>query len=197
MRIRALLFLSALAVVVLGVGASGASAATLWTTAAHTTRVAVGATGDAINSGAIVMTANGTNVVNSCNASTLHLVVGENTDTRVSITATGGTITSCTNFPLTPTFSPAWKVTVTGSSAVIGANTVFTSTVHNFAFDLVGVGLFAGNLETGVTATQVTFGTAPICLTLSSVTGLIGPAEVTLDGRYCFEGAAAAWSLTT
>jgi hypothetical protein len=197
MRIRAILFSAAVAAsAVAGIGASGASAATLWTTTAHTTRVAVGATGDAINSGPIVLTSNGS-AINSCSASTLHLVVDENTDTRVSITVTAGTVTGCTNFPVTPTFSPSWKVTVTGASSVVGANTVFASTVHNVAFDLVGVGLFSGNLETGVTATQVTAGTAPICLTLTSAAGLSGPAPGTIDGRYCFEGASAAWSATT
>jgi hypothetical protein len=195
MRIRALLFLPALAVV-LGVGVGSASAVTLWTTVAHVTRVVVSATGDAINSGPIVLTSGGS-VINSCSASTLHLVVDENIDTRVSITVTAGTISGCTNFPVTPTFSPAWKVTVTGGSALVGANTVFTSTVHTVAFDLVGVGLFSGNLETGVTATQVTSGTAPICLTLSGAAGLTGPAVSTIDGRYCFEGASAAWSLTS
>ena len=137
MRVRKLLSVSALAVAaVLAAGVPAASGALLFTTAAHTTRVTVGATADLTAVAPFTMTS-GAVLVDSCPASTLHVVLIQNAAATVVASVTGGTWSMCTPFPHSPTFP--WTATIRGNAATSGANTVWTSsTVDNFGTDIAG-----------------------------------------------------------
>jgi hypothetical protein len=65
-----------------------------------------------------------------------------------------------------------------------------------FAFSQGG-GNYTGNFLAGVTAQQ-TGGSGAMCLTLNDTGSYSGPltSNGRLDGRYCFEGTAATYSLT-
>jgi hypothetical protein len=201
MRIRALLFIPALAAAALAIGVSNASAATLFTTTAHSTRVTVGATADATSQGPIILTSGGSEV-NRCTHSSLGLRLDENSHARVSITVTSSTFTNCSGLggQATGTHTVPWQLTITGNGAPSGSQTRWAATVHRVAFDfaLIASGVFTGNLETGVTATQPTVGTSPICVDLNAAGTVAGPgiANGSIDGRYCLTGAGAAFSLT-
>jgi hypothetical protein len=198
MRIRALLFLSALAATaLLGIGAGSASAATLFTTTAHTARVTVGAI--AVGTGTNVDLTSGTAVINHCAHSSLNLLLDQNNDTAVVGTVTAGSFNGCNN-PVTPTFlnggvTANWVLTVSGNSSLINDQNCWNASVDRVTFDLLG-GQYAGNL-TGVTACQPTSG-SPLTLRLPSAGSVAGPltGNGRIDGSYVFTGAAAAYSLT-
>jgi len=195
MRNRALLFIPALAAAVLGIGASGASAATLFTTSAHTARVAVGATATADVVGPLDLTLPPGTVANRCTNGDFSIVVAENSDTRVNLRVTAGTTAPCLS-AVTPTFSPPWTVTITGNGSPATPNVSWASTVHRVAFDIAGFpGVFTGNLETGVTALQPTAGTSPITLNLANAASATNPNVGTgnIDGNIRLT---TTWSLT-
>jgi hypothetical protein len=198
MRIRALLFMSTLAVTaMLGVGVGGASAATLFTSGAHTTRVTVGATADAVATQPIVLTS-GTTPINVCNNGTLHLVLDQNNDVNgVVATVTAGSVTNCSPAPATVTFATAWRLSIPGASTTVAPNLRWAATVANVAFDLAG-GLYTGTLTTGVTAVQPEATNVPLCLEVADAGELAGPltSNGRIDTKFCFEGAATNWSLT-
>ena len=196
MRIRALLFVPALAAVVLGIGVSGASAATLFTSTAHTTRVSVGTTADATSVSPIDLTS-GSQLLNRCH-STLQLALRENSDTRVAIAVTGSSFSNCSGIgPVTGTHVVPWTLTITGTGRVVGSFWDYSATADNVVFDLLG-GTYTGNLTSGVTITQPLVGTSPICVDLLAAGTVTGPltGNGRIDGRYCLTGAAAAFSLT-
>jgi hypothetical protein len=182
MRLRALLFLTS--ILAMGAVATNASAVTLFTSTAHTTRVALGSTLTATQQGTLDLTVGGS-VVNRCTHSTLHLDVRENGDERVALTVTSGSFPGCLPNPVTPTFD--WTLTVTGNPVVVGPSTAWPATADNVAFDLVGVpGAFTANLE-NLTVTQPTIGTSPLCLDLDNAGPFSGPiAGGRIDGKYCF-----------
>jgi hypothetical protein len=179
MRIRALLFIPALAAAALAIGVSSASAATLFTTAAHTTRVSVGATLSATVLPTLDLTAGGV-VQNSCTAGNFDIIVGGNNDASgVDLRVVSGSIGPCDSRAVTPTFP--WTVTITGNGSPNGTNTTWNATVHNSAFHVAGFGLFTGTLSTGVMALQPTVGASPVTLNLANA----GPARnhvLGLDG---------------
>jgi len=146
MRLRSRrLALPVLAAAALLTSAGGASAATLFTTPAHTTRVTVGATASLL-SGTYNMTS-GTEVVQSCSSSTFNVRVSQNADTSVDLTVTSGAWSGCA-VPITPTFPNPWRITVQGNSAVSGSSTVWpTTTLTNFTYDLFG-GLYSAGTIT-------------------------------------------------
>ena len=198
MRIRALLFIPALAAAALATGASSASASTLFTSTAHTTRVAVGATGSIASTTTTNLTADPGGLVNQCETLTLNFNVHENTETRTSLTVTSGTIDGCSPNPVTITFlNGPWKATITGTGTVVPPNRAYTTTIDNVQFDVLGQ-LFSGALATGVTVTQPTVTTSPISLSLAAAGPIIGSGGTagTIDGNLRMEGTAASWSLT-
>jgi hypothetical protein len=199
MRLRAPLLLLAFAIVVSGIGVSGASAATLWTTPAHTTRVPFGSTAVATSEGGITLTSGGF-VVDSCLHSSLAMTLMENDMTGVALTVTTSSFSGCAGElgTITGTHGTAlWRLTVKGSGTVSGTTTVFASQFDNVVFDAGAGGTYSGTLTTGVQASQPTAGGAPICVTLVNAgpgggTGITG----TMDGKYCFTGGlGATWSL--
>ena len=197
MRIRALLFIPALAAAALAIGASGASAATLFTSTAHTTRVAVGTTAVATSVGNIDLTSGGA-LLNRCPHSVLHLVLAENSDTRVNVSVTGSAFFACSGLgAVTGTHVPPWQLTITGNGTMVGGFTAYAATAHRVTFDILG-GRYSGNLETGLTITQPTVATSPICVDVNNAGSVSGPltGDGRIDGKYCLSGTAAGFSLT-
>lgn len=196
MRIRALLVMPVLvATAALGFGVSGASAATLFTTGAHTTEVAVGATSSATNTSPVVLTS-ATSQINTCHTSTLNTQVEQNSGGRVVLGITSGTFAGCAPLAATGVFSTPWKLTVTGSPTTSGGVTSWAAAVHSVGF-VLGGGNYSGNLTTGVTARQTGAGGA-VCLNLADAGQLSGPltSNGRIDTNYCFEGSASTYSLT-
>jgi hypothetical protein len=198
MRVRTLLILATLATTAVSASAGGAGAATLFTTAAHTVRVPVGTIAGVV-SGTLKFTT-GPSVVEECGSSTLGLTVVQNNHARIIGAITSGSFTSCSPFPaVTPTFSGTsapWTLTISGAGTSSGPNTTYNATVDGVSIDFGG-GNYRGSLE-NVTAFQPTATGSPLCLELHAAKGLVGPlsGDLRVDATYCFEGAAAAWSLT-
>ena len=198
MRIRALLFIPVLAAAALAIGASGASAATLFTTTGHTARVAAGSLADATSVTPIDLTSSGM-LADRCTHSSLGLSVSGNTATSPAVL----TVTSSTFAPgcvgagqPVGTHNPVWRLTVLGTGTMIGTQTAWNASVDNLVFDLPApFGQFSGNLTTGVTVTQPTVATSPLCVDLNNAGEAFGLVAGTIDGRYCLTGTAAGWSL--
>ena len=197
MRIRALLFVPALAAAALGIGASGASAATLFTSTAHSTRVSVGASWDATSVTTIDLTAAVGVLANSCHSNLSGVVAANNMTTGVALRVTGGSFSPCTNKIVTPTEFP-WTLTITGNGVTIGGNRAYRAAVDNVKFDVQDTGTFRGNLTTGITATQPVGATSPITINIAGAGGWASAplAGALIDGSYRFTGTAAGWSLT-
>jgi hypothetical protein len=196
MRVRARLLTPALAAtVVLGFGVGGASAATLFTNGGHGTTVAVGATASATATSPVVLTS-ATSQLNVCNTSTLNLTLAQNSGGTVVGTITSGTFASCNPLPATGLFSPAWKLTVSGSPTTSGGVTSWAASVASVGFSLGG-GTYTGNLTTGVTARQTGAGGA-VSLNFNDAGTLSGPLTTNgrIDANYSFEGGASTYSLT-
>jgi hypothetical protein len=200
MRLRMLPLIPVLATAALGLTANGASAATLFTNTAHSTRVTVGATASISSANWRWTSGTSGSTMETCNASTFSLTLVQNNDNKVIGAVNGASFTGCAPFPtLTPTFSgtsTTWTFTIDGTSTVSGTRTQWTAALHNFSFDF-GNGNYRGNIA-NLTAWQPTASPSPVCIEFASAGSFVGP--LTGDGRvdttYCFEGAAAAWSLT-
>jgi hypothetical protein len=194
MRIRALLFIPALAAAALGIGATGASAApTLFTSTAHTSRVPVGATATATATTPILLTS-GSTTINTCTHSTLHLRVTANNDTQgVTGTIYAGFLSPC-NSPITGNFP--WHLSVSSNGAFSNDFFRWDGAVTGFSFNLLG-GVYTGNLTTGITVTQPT-AASPLCLHLNKARSVAGPlvGDGRIDGTYCLVGSASGFSLT-
>ena len=195
MRLRVPLLIPALAAAVLGIGASGASAATLFTTAAHTTRVAIGDTAGATSTSSYFVHA-GPARINSCTHRSVHLVLDENGSSRVKETVIADNTTPCVS-PMTSNTSPAWSLTITGTGTASGGFTRWSAAIDGVSFNLLG-GTYTGNITTGVTVTQPTAAGSPICLHMNTAASVAGPltGDGRLTGTFCLTGAAAAYSLT-
>ena len=196
MRLRAFLLVPALAAAVLAVGASGASGATLFTSAAHTTRVTVGATATATLTSPVLDWTFASVRFNACTHSTLHFSLAQNNHTAVVANVVSGAFGPCVS-PITGNFATPWKLTVTGTGTMVGAFTRWSAAIDSFSFNQLG-GSYSGNLTTGVTATQPTTAAAPICIHLANAAGFSGPltGDGRIDASYCFSGTSAAFSLT-
>jgi hypothetical protein len=177
------------------IGAASSMAATLYTTKAHTTPVAVGTT--AVGKSGVVSLFSGKTKVNSCKSSSLNLKVTTNSGGTVAAQITGGTFTNC-SLATTVTGTP-WSpgLQVTGSGVVTGTKTVFSSTsVSGVNVQFAG-GTYTGNLTTNITASEPTGAGAPLSLVLKKSGTLTGP--LTSDGvvtaTYKLTAAAAKYSL--
>jgi hypothetical protein len=193
MRIRAILISSALVVTAAVGTASSASGATLFTDTSRTTPVAVGTTANATNRVPVVLTS-ATSVINTCNNSTLNLTLDQNSGGTVVGTVTAGSFTNCHPLPATGIYTAPWKLSIHGAATATGDVTRWNAQVTGVGF-LLGGGTYHGNLTTGVTAEQTEGGMA--CLDFNDAGQLTGPltANGRIDTTYCFEGAAAAYSL--
>jgi hypothetical protein len=192
---RALLLLPALASTVLAVAVSEASAATLFTTAAHTTRVTVGATKTMTTTRDLTLTSGATTIM-KCTHLTAHTRQDRNDDALILDTVHAGSFGPC-NSPITGNYSPPWKITISGTSTTSGGFTRWNAAIHDFSFSLLG-GTYTGNLTTGVTVTQPTLTGAPICIHLNAAGSVSGPltGDMRFDSTLCYTGTAAAYSLT-
>ena len=199
MRVRALLLVPALVTAVLAIGASGASAATLFTNAGHATRVTVGATASATSTTPLLLTSGATRM-NTCTHSSLQLVISQNNDTAVVGTVVGGTFNPC-GATMTGAFFMPWRLTMTGAGVMSGGFTRWSAAINNVSFTVFG-GLYTGNVTTGITATQPTtpstIGASPICVHMTAAGSVSGPltGDGRLDGSFCLSGTSAAFSLT-
>ena len=178
------------------VTSTGASAATLFTTPAHTTRVTVGAVGSATAT-PLALTS-GSATIGLCGDARMTFTITQNNDAAVIGNVTNGALSVCSGFlGDTPTFSTPWRLTVTGSAIVSGTRAAWPAALYGFSYDLLG-SYSSGSLTKGVTAAQPVAGTAPICLELVRASFLSGNlyGNGLLDGQYCFIDGAASWSLT-
>jgi hypothetical protein len=193
-RLRiALPFLLALAA--LFGAAQSASAATLWTSTAHTVRVPIGTTTSLVSEGPVQLT-NPTGVpAGTCGQWTLHGIVIRNDDTASAVQAVGGTTSDCT-VPVTLTFTPPWTFTFTGTGTPGAGTTSFTGTLDNAQFDLTD-GLYTNPAPVDFAATQPLPGTSPITLRFNDAGPFFGPTGAYfIDASFVFEGPATGWSLT-
>jgi hypothetical protein len=200
MRLRMLPLIPVLATLAFGLVANAASAATLFTTTAHTTRVSLGTAASISTTSWRLTSGTSGSTTQTCGASTLNLAVAQNNDNKIIGVVSGASFTTCAPFStLTPTFtgtSSTWTFTVSGTGTVSGSRTQWPAALHNFSYDF-GNGNYRGNFA-NLTAWQPTASPSPICIEFASAGSIVGP--LTGDGRvdstYCFEGGAAAWSLT-
>jgi len=195
-----------LAVAVIGIGASSASAATLYTTSAHTTAVAVGATFTASTpSGAwnYEWTTPGLGLWERCNNANYTFKVTKNSLGVFKAETTGGAFNTCEFEPLAPN-APA-TLEITGSSITVGTGKAWLgSTLKNVAVKEVLLNrVVAGQLTSatgnppanGVSAQQPA-AAAPVSVVLSNAGTLeseFGPTKVTAN--YTLTGTAASYSL--
>lgn len=155
------------------IGAGSSLAATLYTTAAHTTKVAVGTT--AVGASGVVSLYSGSTKVNSCTSSKLDIKLTANSGGTVAAQITGGTFSGC-NLATTVTGTP-WSpgLQVSGSGVVKGTNTVWTNTsVDGVSVQFAG-GTYTGNLTTHIDAQQNTAKGHPLVLKLVKSGTLSGP----------------------
>jgi hypothetical protein len=204
MGVRALISIPVLVAVALSLGAAGASADTLFTTASHTAPVSVGATASILSG---TFTATGTSLGNpahnQCTSSTLDLEIARNDGAGLVGTFTAGSFSGCI---LTPTGDFPWTFTVAGSGVVSGTSTVYADTTwHDLSF--TGAAVSATGTLTGATgsppadgvyARQLTSSGASICFVLDNAGTVAGPllSEGRIHATYCLEGSGPnAWSL--
>jgi hypothetical protein len=198
-----------LAVAAIGFGASSASAATLYTTSAHTTAVGVGATFTASTpSGAgtwnYEWTSKGIGMWERCNSASYTFKVTKNSLGVFKAETTGGAFNTC-EFEALAVNAPA-TLEITGSSITVGTGKAWLgSTLKNVGVKELGINrIVAGNLVSatgnppanGVSAQQPA-AAAPVSVVLSNagtlVSELVGPTNVTAN--YTLTGAAASYSL--
>jgi hypothetical protein len=174
--------------------ASAAPAATLFTTTAHTTPVAVGTTASATNTTPVVLISAGSPVL-TCNTSTLGMVLDRNSAGTVVATVTSGTLTACSPLPATLLFTTAWQLEISGSPTTVGDVTSWPASLTGVHF-LLGA-TYHGSFTTGVTAQQTGAG-GHMCVNFNNAGQITGPltANGRWDTRFCFEGTASAYSLT-
>jgi len=192
MHRRAIAWISAAA---LGAVVSGdsASAATLFTTSAHTTTVSVGAAASATATSPLVLTS-ATSVLNTCTSSTLNMTVDQNSGGTVSALITSGSYAVCAPFSMS--FTGTSKKIITGSPITVAGMTFWTQvTVKHWALDLFNQN-YTGDIVSGVTVSQP-HASGPMCIRFSDAGTVSGPltGNGRLDGNYCFTGASSGWSL--
>ena len=196
MGMRVPLLVPALAAAALGLGASGASAATVYTSATHTTRVAVSSSQTLTTSvGRSISLTSGGLKINECTHTVTHTTTSQNSGTvRWTVVASG--FAPC-NSPMTGNHATPWSLTVTGTGTASGGFTRWSAAIDGVSFNLLG-GTYTGSLTTGVTVTQPTAAGAPICLHLNTAGSVAGPltGDGRLNGTQCFTGTAASYSLT-
>jgi len=201
MRIRAMMF-ALFTAAVIGVGASSASAATLFTNGMFTTLVAPGTAVSATATSPVVLTS-ATSALMSCSSSALNGTISDNGSStgRVVGMITSGSVAGCTPFAWQVTFPSAWTLTVLGSGVTAGGFTTYPAQIHNFRFDLNN-GPYSGTID-GITLRQghdTGAGPGPSgasCLQFADAGTITGPltGNGRFDTNYCFTGVAAAWRL--
>jgi hypothetical protein len=185
--------LSVTSLLMLLAGVQAASAATLFTTPAHTTRVTVGSTFSTTETD--LQITSGSTTIETCTHGVLDHTVVQNNHAAVLFAVTGGSASGCT--PVVLTMTLPWTVSVSGTGTVIGTNTCWHGSISAVRFDMFG-GLYTGNLTSGVTSCQPTATGSPISLKLDTAGTVTGP--LTGAGKLStfvdFLGAAASYSWT-
>jgi hypothetical protein len=197
-----------LAIAAIGIGASSASAATLYTTSAHTTAVPVGTTITAtIPAGKEwTLSLEGGGAVEVCFGGTLALKVTQNSAGVVKAEVTGGTFApNCVGLAQMSA-SAGGELQISGSSVANGSNSAWLgSTLKGVHWALTGIGSWTGNFTSatgsppakGVFSQQPTTAKAPVSVVLANAKKLDGTpwSNPEVSATYTFTGTAAAYSL--
>jgi hypothetical protein len=197
MRIRALLFTPVLvAMAMLGLGASAASAVGLYTDSAHTAFVPAGTTAVASSSGIALLS--GSTVVNSCTSSSLTLSLTDNGSVSRTVSANvipPSSFSGC-RLATTANLATPWRVQIVGSCTIPSSNEVWGASVRAVSVTFAG-GTYTGDLTTGVTAQQPVMGRHPVSLVFANAARLSGPltSNGAVTGTYTLIGLAANYSL--
>jgi hypothetical protein len=168
---RTITLLASTAALVAGITGS-ASAATLYTNAAHTTPVAVGTTlTAAVTPGALFTINNPAGPIDACQPNKT-LQVTQNSGGVFKANNLGGRM-NCYN---------AWAETggvlqVSGSSTTVGSNKSWASTTLTGTLSL-GAGSSSENFTTGISARQPIAGGSPVSIVLNNA-ATIGPGVLT------------------
>jgi hypothetical protein len=212
MQRRIRLLTATLAEAVLGITASSASAATLYTTAAHTTAVPVGTV---ITSATAV---GGPNVYpftytasfapnapfEACTSATMAVTVTQNSGGVFKAGPYGASLTGCLPSSLTPMLGGS-NLQFSGSSVTSGSNTAWLNGAFNnwymtwpgsYAPFVGSFGAATGSPPSkGVFVQQPTTAKAPVSLVLAKAGPVSGNGvSGWLDATYTFTGASASYS---
>jgi hypothetical protein len=192
----------AIAVVLLGIGAQSAAAATLFTRDDHVAHVPLGATAT-LKSTTTLITSASTTTLTDCTGSTqflntgalLRFVLQQNSGGEIAGTVTGGSFTDCAPLPVTPTFTTTWRLTVSGGPTANGENTEWAATLSNMKFDFMSTA-FSQSMATVKMSETRTAIFHRLCLALEHVGGFQPfPTSIYVDGRFCFDLDKSGWSL--
>jgi hypothetical protein len=194
-RLRTLTLVPALAAAMLSIGTASAPAVTLFTSAALTTRVPVGATATLTSPN--WQFTNGGLPLTTCTDAQVDVRISQNNDTMAIADTIGGSLTGCGPFTATPTFLPSSKITFAGYFSIPS----YTAAVTQWDTYVVDTSNFGptstGNLNTRITTTRPLTG-GPICITMTQARTLntASPATRFISASFCFTGPAATWSFT-
>lgn len=186
-------------------GAGSASAATLYTSAAHTTPVAVGSTFTATMPAPYwkeYVSTQEVEPVSWCNGATISYKVTQNSAGVFKATSTAGALSTCIN---NTTMYLGWNLEISGGSTAVGSNTDWLgTTIKNVGFTWDKLATFTGSFKSatgsppvkGIFTQQPTVAKAPVSLVLDHAPGISDPSfgQFTVSATLTFAGAAAAWS---
>jgi hypothetical protein len=191
---RTITLLATTLVVVVGI-TSAASAATLYTNAAHTTPVAVGASISASNpAGSYYYIYNaGGSVRDVCVSNFVGLKVTQNSGGVVKAAVTSRALTNCAN---NWSAGQAGTLQISGSSIVVGSASAWRSTTLTGSLTLGGstynenfVSATGNPPVNGVFAQQPTGGASPVSIVLNQAPSIVGPSlNGTVTGNYTLSG---------
>jgi hypothetical protein len=188
---RTLTLLATTLVVAAGI-TSTASAATLYTNAAHTTPVAVGTTFTVANPPGVsywMYYASTGGVLDGCSANALYLKVTQNSGGvfKAELAGPWRTLSACAN---------PWgaghtgSLQISGSSTTVGSSKSWAATTLTGFLTLSGVTMIENFSGAGISAQQPTVGATPVSVVLDhagTMTG--GGLNLTVSGTYRFPGA--------
>jgi hypothetical protein len=200
--------IAAAVAVVACIGAGSASAATLYTSAAHTTPVAVGATFTATmpTETKWYMWLSEGSLAQECKKAEMSFKVTQNSKGIFKAAPSGsGVLWGECLVAWQKQYNPP-SLTVSGNSISVGTNTDWTgATLENFSFEYQQPTWYvAGNVNSasgnppanGMFIQQPTVAKAPVSIVLSKAPGMVstGFGHVTLSAAFTFTGTAASWS---
>jgi hypothetical protein len=190
----------------LAAGITGAaSAATLYTTSAHTTPVAVGTT-------FTILSTNYANyaapygLIAVCGGSQLFFTVAQNSGGVFKASVTGGALTGCSNgWTSVPS---GGTLQISGSAITVGTRKAWLATTltHQQIYSSMGhLSTYAANFTSatgnppvnGIWAEQPTTGGAPLSIMLNNAPSLTSPGQLTMNvsASYYAQSSAASYSL--
>jgi hypothetical protein len=194
MRSKTTMLIASLTLAIAAIGASSASAATLYTNAAHTTPVAVGTQFNVLSTN-YANYASPYGLVGVCGSAQLFFTVTQNSGgvfkaSVGNITGVGGQLAGCTNGW---TRVPAGgTLQISGSAITVGTRKAWLATTltHTQIYTSMGTPYtYAANFTgatgnppvNGIWAEQPTAGAAPVALMLNNAPSLTSPGQLTMN----------------